>query len=146
MRIVNRSYRRNMILYIIVNVTWFLLLLIAVVLIPGNLILTLAEIGIWSILAFITVRSILKMPSAIEVDGKEVVVHLIRGEVILPSSDIIEMRYDRRDCTLSVISMGSSHRFNDLKIDTADQGSLSSFIGSRGWGSIGPGGRSRGPR
>ena len=128
MRIPNRRLQRNRVLFAILLTFWSLLIVFLLVFLPSTVLATMIVIGIGVMLIGATVRSYLRMPSSIIMDGYDMIIELPLRRIYIPLKDLIDVRYDRSDCRIRIISAGSSHSFSDLVLDKEDEKSIRTSI------------------
>ena len=125
----NRSFLRNCILYGIVLSAWIVLLAFPLLIFQVRRIPFIAlEVLLLSVLVIYTLRHFLKMPRALEVTEALLTVHLPHRSIDIDPEGILDIRYDRKDCKLRIVSAFSIHSFGDLRLDPEDEEALKGIM------------------
>ncbi|MDG6224317.1 MAG: hypothetical protein QCI82_02265, partial [Candidatus Thermoplasmatota archaeon] len=125
----NRSLLRNRILYGIVLTAWISLFAFPLLIFQVRRVPFIAlEVLLLSLLVTFTLRHFLKMPRALEITDALLIVHLPHRSIDIDPEGILDIRYDRKDRKLRIVSADSIHRFGDLRLDPEDEEALKGIM------------------
>ena len=125
----NRAYIRNSILYAIVLFAWIVLFAFPLLFFQVRRIPFIAlEVLLLFVLVIYTLRHFLKMPRALDITDALLTVHLPHRSIDIDTEGILDIRYDRKDCKLRIVSADSIHSFGDLRLDPEDEEALNGIM------------------